>query len=218
MQPLRNKGLPPRVPDQSSSEPSAERDGPQPATPTAPAGTALRAQLTALPVPESDGIKDSEASTVAPLDPAAPPASEAAAGDNLGSLFAGVSATDVAPAESSATDATGLGRRHLDVGSPASASASASAQLQRSFNLMDEPRLTAAPASLFTAGLDGVPFPDQVAMVRQRAALEHQRLSEGHPSFPTKRLSDAILLANTQFKGRPASPHPPCPATPSLDN
>jgi hypothetical protein len=37
----------------------------------------------------------------------------------------------------------------------------------------------AAPQSLFTAGLDGCSFEEQVAMVRQRADLEHQRLSEG---------------------------------------
>jgi hypothetical protein len=37
----------------------------------------------------------------------------------------------------------------------------------------------AAPLSLFTAGLDGCSYEEQVAMVRQRADLEHQRLSEG---------------------------------------
>lgn len=37
----------------------------------------------------------------------------------------------------------------------------------------------AAPLLLFTAGLDGSSFGEQVAMVRQRANLEHQRLSEG---------------------------------------
>ncbi len=51
--------------------------------------------------------------------------------------------------------------------------------LQTGFDLMTEPRLAAAPASLFTAGMAGASFPDQVAMVRQRAALEHDRLSEG---------------------------------------
>ena len=41
----------------------------------------------------------------------------------------------------------------------------------------------AAPQSLFTAGLDGCSFEEQVAMVRQRAELEHQRLSEGRQSY-----------------------------------
>lgn len=46
-------------------------------------------------------------------------------------------------------------------------------------NLMDEPQVAAAAASLFTAGLDAVPFLDQMAMLRRRAALEHHRLSKG---------------------------------------
>lgn len=37
----------------------------------------------------------------------------------------------------------------------------------------------AAPLSLFTAGLDGRSFAEQVAMVRRRATLQHQRLSQG---------------------------------------
>lgn len=37
----------------------------------------------------------------------------------------------------------------------------------------------AAPLLLFTAGLDGCSYEEQVAMVRQRADLEHQRLSDG---------------------------------------
>lgn len=46
-------------------------------------------------------------------------------------------------------------------------------------NLMDGPSLQAGPLTLFTAGLEGAAFSQQVSMVCNRAELEHSRLSDG---------------------------------------
>ena len=63
-------------------------------------------------------------------------------------------------------------------------------------------RLQAAPLSLFTAGMDGVCFEEQVAMVRQRAELEHDRLSQGTDQLDLSCEVDTYCLAGCRV--------PPC--------
>ena len=172
--PLRAKGLPPTVPGETLSASAAGSKHQGSSTGAAPPDPdAHAASQAAQPHPGPSrrqlSAQTASASRAAPQQPATPQATPEHATDGVPAALPAAEAVAKGVTADGAKRAAGT----------ALLSSSTPPHLQAGFDLMTEPQLAAAPASLFTAGVAGAPFPDQVAMVRQRAALEHERLSEG---------------------------------------